>query len=155
MTGGTITPGSGTLSIPGTLTINGAFGETGGTFDELIGLTGNGLLDVNGPVTLGGSADLGISLLNGFTLAAGDTFDIMDYLAADGLTGTFANAPTTGFTLDGWNWDINYGFNGDEVLLTVASPVTATPEPSSSLLLVTGLFVLGAFWRRRRAEATR
>jgi len=151
MTGGMITPGNSTTGIPGTLTFAGSFTQTGGTFEELIGPAGNGLLGVSGAATLGGSAMLDITLLHGFTPADGESFDIMDYGSESGM---FANAPTGGFTLDGWNWDINYAYNGDEILLTAESPsTTATPEPSSWLLLFSGLLALGTFRRRKRVAA--
>ncbi len=153
---GTIAPGSLAGPTPGTLGVDGSYMQTAGTFDELIGTTGNSLLDVTGPVTLGGTADLNIDLLSGFSLADGDAFDIMDYSTGD-ESGAFANAPATGFQQDGWNWDINYDFNGDEVLLTAVSPTgVPTPEPGELLSLAAGLLALGAFYyRRKRVRAQR
>ncbi len=155
LAGGHMQPGD--PGTPGTLNVNGSYTQTAGTFDELIGTTGNSLLDVTGPVTLGGSLD--ISLLSGFSLADGDTFDIMDYSAGT-ESGAFTNAPVIGFTQDGWNWDINYDFGpggGDEVLLTAVSPTgVPTPEPGELLSLAAGLLALGAFYyRRKRVRAQR
>ena len=122
MSGGTITPGSGTLGVPGTLAINGSFTQTGGTFDELIGPTGSGLLDVAGTIDLDGS--LSIDLLSAFTPTDLETFDIMNYAGAE--MGEFTNAPTSGFMMDGWNWEIDYG--GGEVILTAESESGAADE---------------------------
>jgi hypothetical protein len=152
MTGGTMLPGG--PSIPGTLTINGDFLQTGSLFDELIGSTGNGLLFVNGNVLLGPSSLLNIDLLNNFTLLSGETFTIMDFSS---LTGTFANAPTTGFQMDGFNWTIAY--NSNDIVLDAVSPVTgggggggggSVPEPSTGVLLLSAL-VLGVLCFRTRA----
>jgi len=147
MTGGTMLPGG--PSIPGTLTINGDFLQTGSLFDELIGSTGNGLLFVNGNVLLGPSSLLNIDLVNSFTLLSGETFTIMDFSS---LTGTFANAPTTGFQMDGFNWTIAY--NTNDIVLDAVSPVTggggSVPEPGTAVLLLSAL-VLGALWFRTRA----
>jgi hypothetical protein len=85
---------------------------------------------------------------------SGDTFDIMNYLFNSGLTGGFADAPTTGFVADGWNWKINYdgGEGENEVVLTAPSPVdmTATPESGTLVLLASGL--LGLAWYIRRMK---
>ena len=155
MTGGTITPGSSIVPTVGSLSVNGSFTQSGGTFDELIGLAGNGLLNVNGPVVLEDSATLDITLLSGVTPTDGETFDIMNYLGTE--NGVFADAPSgQEFAMDGWNWDINYGFDGNEVLLTAVSPETvSTPEPSALLMLATGLLALGAFYRRKRVKTAR
>jgi len=154
MTGGMLVPGL-LPQNPGLLTINGSFTQSGGIFDELISGTGNGLLQVNGGVSLdpnpGDNATLDIGLLNGFTLAAGDTFDIMKYLPGVGLTGTFADAPTAGFVADGWNWNINYAFGGNEVVITSVSPsATPTPEPGTMVLFGTGLLSLAWYVRRKK-----
>ncbi len=152
MSGGTITPGSGTLGVPGTLAINGSFTQTGGTFDELIGPTGSGLLDVAGTIDLDGS--LSIDLLSAFTPTDLETFDIMNYAGAE--MGEFTNAPTSGFMMDGWNWEIDYG--GGEVILTAESesgPPTNTPEPSTLPSLAIGLLATGAFYAGRTKRGLR
>ena len=155
MTGGTITPDSSIVPTVGSLSVNGSFTQSGGTFDELIGLAGNGLLNVNGPVVLEDSATLDITLLSGVTPTDGETFDIMNYLGTE--NGVFADAPSgQEFAMDGWNWDINYGFDGNVVLLTAVSPETvSTPEPSALPMLATGLLARGAFYRRKRVKTAR
>jgi hypothetical protein len=152
MTGGMITPGSSIVPTIGSLSVDGSYTQSGGTFDELIGPAGNGLLAVNGPVVLEDSATLEITLLSETTLSDDEMFDILNYTGTE--TGAFANAPSSGeFAMDGWNWDINYGFDGNEVVLTaVSAESVSTPEPSALLLLGAGLLALGAFYRRMRVE---
>jgi hypothetical protein len=154
MTGGTLTPGSLTGNTPGTLTINGSFNQTGGTFDELISPMANGLLAVNGGASLGGTAGLQINLVDGFSLASGDSFDILNY--SGGLSGVWANAPTSGFIMDGFDWGIDYagGASGDEVVITAeGSALSPTPEPGTLLLYGTGLLGIAGFVRRKRFAA--
>lgn len=135
--GGTLSPGD----APGTLTINGNYEQTGtGIFDELIGTGANGLLDVNGAVTLAPGASLDIRLLNGFN-PVGDSFTIMDYSS---LFGEFANGSS--FSADGYNWDITYGPH-DAVLTAIS-----TPESSPLLLLALGFITIG---RRAHRESGR
>ena len=103
------------------------------------------MLNVAGLAALGGSLD--INLLSGVTLTNGETFDILNYGTE---SGAFANAPTTGFSMDGWKWDINYDYAGqNKVVLTADSPIS-TPEPGSLILLGTGLASLLAYRRRIR-----
>jgi hypothetical protein len=151
MTGGTMHPGG--ANVPGTLTINGDFLQTSSLFDELIGSTGHGLLLVNGNVLLDPSSLLNIDLVDGFALLSGETFTIMDFTS---LTGTFANAPTSGFVMDGFNWTIAY--NANDIVLDAVSPVTggggggggnSVPEPGTGVLLLTALLLGGLRFRKR------
>jgi PEP-CTERM motif-containing protein len=156
LTGGTMQPGG--LTTPGKLTINGDYSHSAALFNELIGSTGNGLLFINGASTLGPGALLNIDLLGSFTPFSGETFTLMDFLTG---SGTFANAPTTGFQMDGFNWTIAY--NANDIVLDAGSPVTGgggggttpTPEPSSLLLLSAGLAGLACSLWKKRAAATR
>ena len=150
MDGGTLTPGSLTGNTPGTLTITGSFNQTGGAFNELInGTTSNGLLAVSGGTSLGGT--LQIDVLDGFN-PTGDPFDILNYSGT--LSGAWTNAPTSGFVADGFDWGINYTYNGDEVVLTAEGPaMQPTPEPGTLLLFGTGLLCMGGYARRKRGRA--
>jgi autotransporter-associated beta strand protein len=117
VTGGTIQPGGPTT--PGTLTINGDFSHSTAAFNELIGSTGNGLLLVNGTSILGPGSLLNIDLLGGFTPFSGETFTLMDYsIGVD----AFADAPSTGFQMDGFNWTI--ACNSKDIVLDAGSRVT-------------------------------
>jgi len=155
--GGIVQPGDG--GAPGTLFVTSYEQQSGAIFDELIGSSGKGELFADGSITLDSGALLDIDPLNGFTPTDGETFDIM--FAAQ-LSGTFANAPTTGFQMDGFNWTIAYDANN--IVLDAVSPIstgggggggsTPTPEPASTSLLLMGLGVIAAC-RRSRAKASR
>ena len=156
LTGGTMQPGGATS--PAILTISGNYAQSAATFDELIGATGNGLLFINGTSTLGAGALLNIDLLDGFTPFVGETFTLMDFLSGSGI---FANAPSTGFQMDGFNWTIAY--NANDIVLDAGSAVsgggggggtTPTPEPSSIILMGTGLAALFVYSFLRKGAAT-
>ncbi len=152
MTGGTMTPAA--AGGADMLTIDGSFSQSGASFDELIGATGNGLLTVGGPLTLGSSDTLNIDLLDGFTPSDDKLFDILNYTG--GESGSFANAAPGDFDMDGWVWDISYDYdNEDEVVLEALTPEVSTPEPGELLLLAVGLLALSAFYRRKRVELGR
>ncbi len=146
LTGGAVQPGQ--LNAPGTLTMNGNYSHSNAAFNELINSSGNGLFVVNGFATLGPGALLNIDLLDGFTPTDGETFILMDYFSGSG--GAFANAPTTGFQMDGFNWTIAY--NSTDIVLDAGTPfgTTPTPEPGSVVLLVFGLAALS--WQRLRKK---
>ena len=133
LTGGTINPGDGLKKI-GVLNVSGSYTESGaGILNiDLDGTTADtkyDVLNVSGAATLGGTLD--VDTLTGFTLAAGDSFDVLSYASE---TGTFAtlNLPTlTG----GDTWNVNYaGNSGTELILTVEGPAvskgTATATPA-------------------------
>ena len=148
LTGGTMQPG--VSGNPGLLIVDGNYAHSGATFEELISGAGNGLLFVNGSATLGPGSLLDITLQGGFTAFFGELFTLMDFTTG---MGAFANAPSTGFQMDGFNWTIEYG--ATSIVLDASSPVTtATPEPSGLVLLSTGLAALSGF-RRKRAAASR
>jgi hypothetical protein len=136
---------------PGTLVVEGYEQQSGAIFDELIDASGNGaLVAVTGGIQLDSGALLDIDLLNGFKPTDGETFDIMGALQ---ISGAFANAPTTGFEVDGFDWTITY--DPGEIVLDAVSPVSGgtppTPEPSSVLLLALGGLAVAAYSRRKRA----
>jgi hypothetical protein len=132
-TGGTINPGDGIKKI-GVLNVSGTYTESGaGILNiDLDGTTADtkyDVLNVSGTATLGGTLD--VDTLTGFTLAAGDSFDILNYASESG-TFTTLNLPTlTG----GDTWNVNYAGNGGkELILTVEGPAvskgTATATPA-------------------------
>jgi len=147
LTGGVMQPGG--AATPGALVINGNY-DSNAAFNELISGSGNSLLVVNGLSTLESGALLTIDLLGGFTPFNGQTFILMDYFA--GSSGTFANAPTTGFQMDGFNWTIAY--NATDIVLDAGSPVgtAPTPEPGSLVLLVIGVAGLSRQLQRKKPK---
>jgi len=129
LTGGTISPGDGIKKI-GDLNITGTYNESGaGILNiDLDGTTPNtkyDVLNISGAATLGGTLD--VDTLTGFSLAAGDSFDILNYASETG-TFTTVNLPTlTG----GETWNVSY--NATDLVITVEAPavsngtVSATP----------------------------
>ena len=147
--GGTIKPGL--PDPPGTLTINGNFALNDGTFlEQMAGSAAGqfGVLEVTGgSVSLGTGALLDIALLGGFD-PVGDLFTILTDTGGT-ISGTFANAPTSGFEMDGVNWTIAY--NSDSIILDAVSHTGAVPIPGSVWLLLSGLAGLGGVRRFRRS----
>ncbi len=134
---GVVNPGS----SPGMLTINGDYSQDAlGVLNiELAGLdqgTQYDFLNITGSANLAGT--LNVSLLNSFSPAIGNTFDIL--YAEKGLGGTtfnFANLPN-----DGRAWALSYGVN------TVKLAVV--PEPVSSALFLLGAGALAGVRRLRK-----
>ncbi|HEY1935820.1 MAG TPA: PEP-CTERM sorting domain-containing protein [Acetobacteraceae bacterium] len=159
----TVNGGSGTVTNAGDLRpvssqdIFGNFVQTSaGTLDIQISGTSVGEF---GNLTISGDAaidgELAVDLLGGFTLAAGDSFDILDF---SGLLGDFDS-----FALDGISctsggtdrWDCsNLGsglyfaesIGADQLDLEVR---TNAPEPETLAILAVGLAGLGMARRRR------
>jgi fibronectin-binding autotransporter adhesin len=140
--GGAVNPG---LS-PGTLTVNGNFILGNGTFKEEIAGAGLGQFDVlnvvGGNLTLGAGALLDIDLLGGFN-PTNHSFTIMKQSGLGDIIGVFANAPSSGFDMDGYHWTIAY--NPDSIILYGPT----APIPGTWLLLGSALLGL-AGWRSRR-----
>jgi hypothetical protein len=150
MTGGIMQPGG--LMTPGLLRINGNYSQSGATFNELISGSANGVLFVNGAATFGPGSGLNVILFSGFKPFFGEKFVLADFLSG---AGTFGNAPSSGFQMDGFNWTIFYLSNA--IVLDAGSPVglTPTPEPESLALLATGLAGVAGSLLRKRAAAKR
>jgi hypothetical protein len=147
--GGTLKPGL--PDPPGALAVTGTFTIADSTFLVQIAGSGTGdygVLNVSGgDVTLGANAQLGIDVLNGF-VPAGHAFTIVTDTGGS-ISGVFANAPESGFTLDGYNWTIAY--NTNDIVLN-GSPV---PLPGSVWLFLSGLMGLAGLGAAREAEAGR
>ena len=124
--------------------------------------TSNFRVDINGTtagtgydqlqVTTGGVTITGSNLVVtvGTTLSVGQTFTILNKVAAGAITGTFAGIPQGGTVVgsNGTVFSVSYtGGDGNDIVLTVvAAPV---PEPSTWIggaLAIAGL----AFTQRRR-----
>ena len=155
--GGTLAPGG----SPGLTEVTGDYaqGAAGVLAIELGGTDPSEYdrLDVAGILTLAGTLD--VQLFGGFTPAAGDVFDILDWgeLTADSDFDT-VNLPT----LTGLVWDQSQLYV-DGVLSVIAAPgasggtgsaqagpIGAVPEPTTVALLLGGILALAGRPRRSR-----
>ena len=142
--GGTLAPGA----SPGTTLVQGDYtqGETGKLSIELGG-TGAGLFDVlqvTGTATLAGELD--VTFWNGFSAAAGDSFDIV---SATNLSGGFNTLNLA--TLDtGLVWNVAYLYDQDASGTDyVRLSVQAVPEAKTYAMMLAGLGLVGWAARRR------
>jgi len=153
---GTMQPGD--PGSPGTLTIIGDYHQfSSSTFEELISGNGNGLLVVDGNVFLGAGSLLDIDFVDGFKPFDGEAVTIMEFLNGSGV---FANAPSTGFEMGGFDWTILYGPNS--IVLDAVAPVegggggTSVPEPGTGALLLGAIAIMFcASLLRKRLPAPR
>ncbi len=137
---GTVAPGlspgiltiTGTYANPGTLNI-----EIGGTGGAGVNPNGHDQLLVSGAATLGGT--LNVTLTNGFTPAAGNSFVILD---AASSTGTFATTNLPNIAPNTWN--VAYNNAAGTVTLTVMAPTAANVGVSGRVLNQDGRGVSGA-----------
>ncbi len=147
-TGGIVEPGDN--GSPGLLTINGNYQQgSGGTMTiQLKGASPGdfGVLDVTGLASLDGTVDF--ETVSGFKPVAGDDFT---FLFFGSLSGNFSN-------IDFTNWACPTGDTCTEVVgtnslsLDITGPTggggtTPTPEPSTLLLLGTGILVIARCFR--------
>lgn len=153
--GGVVYVSPGALLAVGTGTLNHAFGYqqfADGTLNELIEGSPSselfGFVSVDGSISLDGALD--VSLQNGFTPTIGETFDILNFTPGD-LSGTWSGIGDDVFDDGSEKWVLNYDNGLGEILLEAesTSSTSPTPEPTSLLLLGTGLLGLGIFGRRR------
>jgi hypothetical protein len=156
---GTVT-NDGVLQLANTHTITGRFLEgTGAELDIQAGGTSSGLygdLISTSSVTFAG--ELALDLVNGFTLAAGDTFDVSTFQHATGNFTSFGfdGVACTSDGTDEWGcgiWNIDEVFASTSLDLTVTRDSTPAPEPASATLFGSAIAALG--WLRRRRHIWR
>ena len=137
-TGGTLAPGNGGT---GTLTLLGNLTLGSGTVTTMeLGAGSNDRIAGIGTLTLGGQLNI-VALSTSFT--SGQSWNLFN---AGTITGTFAsiNLP---YTSSGWVWDTSQLATNGNLTLTTFIPI---PEPSTYLLLASGLACVVALHRRRR-----
>ena len=134
---------------PGLVTVNpdAAFGAGSTVLMELGGTVpgfGSGHHDkiiFNGAVALEGGT-LDVTWWDGFSGAAGDSFDLFDWNGT--LSGHFGQIHLPGLA-DGLVWQTGDLYAGGSL------SIAAVPEPSAAMLMLAGLATLGSLARRRRA----
>jgi autotransporter-associated beta strand protein len=157
---GAVTVNAGAIIAPGNGGNNTAILTTGAL---TLASTSNFRVDINGTtvgtghdrlnVATGGVTITGSNLVVtvGTTLSVGQTFTILNKVAAGAITGTFAGIPQGGTVVgsDGTVFSVSYtsGTGGNDILLTVV----AAPVPESSTWFSGALAIAGlAFTQRRR-----
>jgi T5SS/PEP-CTERM-associated repeat protein len=151
--GGLITDGD----DPGTITVNGNYSQdsAGTLVMEIDGTapdTGYSVLDVTGEAALDGKLEF--SFINGYAPKIGDTFDFLTYGTLDPLSASFSSVGITGLAA-GFEYAVTpVGTGGTNFQLTALNNgiATTTPEPSTWLLLSSGLAVLGLCVRGKVAS---
>jgi hypothetical protein len=96
-------------------------------------------LNVTGAITFGGT--LNVNLINGYTVAAGDSYNLLDWGSSSG-TFNSVNLPT----LNGLMWDTS------GLYTTGMLSVSAIPEPATYAAIFGAGALAFTVWRRRRVR---
>lgn len=149
MAGGVLAPGH----SPGATTISRDFIMTGGLLDfKIAGLDDYDFLSVSGRATFSTGTLLEFSFLYNYMPSDGDTFRFLD-------AGSFENFDLLTISVldlaDGLSWSIIEGIDSStsmsyRSLYFTSNDTVPTPEPSTLILLVSGLLGLGWYGRKRK-----
>jgi hypothetical protein len=135
---GKIAPGT----CPGILNITGSLINTGTLDFELAGLHNYDQLKLTEVFEAGGV--IAVELLDGYSPAAGDVFDIMD----------FASLTNNGYTFDWTNAALSPGLAWDTTAFATTGSIGVIEVPEPSTLMLLGIAAIGWFFHiRRRRKA--
>ena len=137
---------------PGTLTINGTFSSSGNMLFEIGGLRSGqyDVLQINGNANFTGG-NVEFDFTHGFNASANDYWN---FVFADNITGWNSLSVEVNGLGNGLGWEIEPetlpdGYVEEELLITAQNGGgTSVPEPSTMLLLCSGLAGLAAYKKR-------
>jgi hypothetical protein len=142
---GTVAPGA----SPGTLSLTGNFAQaTAGTYDvQLQSLGIHDLFNITGAAAIGGT--LALSCFSACSFNVGDVVTILD--SVGDLSGSFSSVTLNGFASGAFT--VVYDTVGDKVdLLVTEVVIAAVPEPGTYAMFLSGLGVIGWFAKRQTAQ---